>query len=206
MADFDRSFWEQHWRATIEPEAQNLSANPYLAAETTDLPTRTALDAGCGTGTEAMWLASQNWDVTAADISATALEGARTRAVRAGLDGRIQWVEADLARWEPARSWDLVVTNYAHADIGHAALYERIAGWVAPGGTILIVGHVHGRSREHSVSAHPDGAMASLASVTDLFRSPEWRIVSAYENTRIVRSRSTPVTLRDFVVRADRQS
>ena len=41
----------------------------------------TALDAGCGEGAEATWLASRGWDVTAADISAEALARAAARAV-----------------------------------------------------------------------------------------------------------------------------
>ena len=42
-------------------------------AELTGLPVGTALDAGCGTGADAVWLARQGWAVTAIDISPTAV-------------------------------------------------------------------------------------------------------------------------------------
>ena len=36
-----------------------------------------------------------------------------------------------------------ITTHYAHPDIPQLAFYERIAAWVGPGGTLLIVGHLH---------------------------------------------------------------
>src|SRR5690606_2298783 len=131
-------YWEDHW-APDSPgqEHRQLPANPYLPAETTILRPGTALDAGCGSGAEALWLAGHGWQVTAADISATALATAQAPAAAAGLAKRIDWVEADLSRWAPDRTWGLVVTSYAHAEIGQLSFYRRLACWVAPGGTLL---------------------------------------------------------------------
>lgn len=206
MAKFDKSYWEDHWRAAPAQQDHAVVVNPYLPTELADIPAGTVLDAGCGTGTEAMWLADHRWDVTAADISATALATARARAAHTGLDTRIEWIEADLARWEPDRTWDLVVTSYAHADIGQLALYRRITEWVAPGGTILIIGHTHDddHSSEHGGNDHPEDATATLKSVTTLFRDPGWQIDTASENTRTVHPGGVPVTLRDVIVRAHR--
>ncbi len=47
-----------------------------------------ALDIGCGTGTNAVWLAGQGWRVTGIDLSARAIGRARTRAEQAGADIR----------------------------------------------------------------------------------------------------------------------
>lgn len=195
MAEFDKHYWEDHWA----PGAGNghLPASPYLAPETGHLTPGTALDAGCGAGAEAAWLAEHGWRVTGADISATALAAAAGRAAHLG--DRVEWVETDLARWEPGRTWDLVVTHYAHADVGQLALYERLSSWVAPGGTLLVVGHVHGGGHDH-----PEGATATLAGITGLVDSPQWRVESAYESTRTVRPGHRPVQLRDVVVRARR--
>jgi len=43
-----------------------------------------AMDVGCGTGDNAIWLAQQGFEVTACDVSPTAVEEARRRAKAAG--------------------------------------------------------------------------------------------------------------------------
>lgn len=203
MAQFDKSYWEEHWAPGTGPDARSLPPHPYLQSETTGLPPTTVLDAGCGTGTEALWLAEQGWQVTAADISATALATAQARVTAPDPEGRIEWVEADLSRWEPARTWDLVVTHYAHSDLGQLAFYRRIASWVAPGGTLLIVGHLH--TAGHHGDERPGDATASRAGITGLFDATDWTIESQYENTRTVRPGGHVVQLHDVIVRARRR-
>lgn len=120
----------------------------------------------------------------------------------------IEWVQADLSRWEPARTWDLVVTSYAHPDIGQLPFYRRIAPWVAPGGTLVIVGHLH--DHQHSEQQHdghhrhPENASATVEATTSLFDAPGWLIETAYEHTRTVHPGGTPVRLRDVIVRVQR--
>jgi SAM-dependent methyltransferase len=112
---FDKDFWERHWQQRENGGSGSMSGsppNPYLARETSHLTPGTALDAGCGGGAEAIWLASQGWHVTAADISSEALaraaERAATsgtpRAATSGAPASLRWVEADLSVWSPARS------------------------------------------------------------------------------------------------------
>ncbi len=136
---FDAEFWERHWRDARSDQA--LAPHPYLAVETVGLHPTTALEAGCGAGAEALWLAEHGWAVTAVDVSEGALSGARERAGRHQAGGRVRWVQADLETWEPDAAFDLVTTHYAHASGEQLDLYARIAGWVAPGGTLLVVGH-----------------------------------------------------------------
>ena len=45
-----------------------------------------ALEVGCGTGTNAVWLAKRGFDVLGQDISETAIAKARARAAEAGVD------------------------------------------------------------------------------------------------------------------------
>lgn len=73
MRQFDKTYWEGHWGTAQAGEGRSLPVHPYLPSETAHLSAGTALDAGCGTGTEALWLAEQGWQVTGADISPTAL-------------------------------------------------------------------------------------------------------------------------------------
>ncbi|MEK8108387.1 class I SAM-dependent methyltransferase [Micromonospora sp. M12] len=72
------------------------------------------MDAGCGTGAEAIWLASHGWQVTAVDISSEALARAAVRAEGSAVSDRVRWVEADLTTWAPKTRFDLVTTHYAH--------------------------------------------------------------------------------------------
>ncbi|MEU8381169.1 class I SAM-dependent methyltransferase [Streptosporangium sp. NPDC048865] len=142
---FDKDFWERHWEQKGAEGPASMAGNPpnpHLARETGDLTPGTALDAGCGGGAEAIWLASRGWHVTAADISAEALAHAAGRATASGAAERLRWVEADLSVWSPDARFDLVMTHYAHPATPQLEFYDRIAGWVAPGGTLLIVGHL----------------------------------------------------------------
>ncbi len=80
---FDKDYWESHWQQANEHRTgQEVDPNPYLAREISTLAPGTALDAGCGEGAEAIWLANQGWQVTAADISTEALSRASERATK----------------------------------------------------------------------------------------------------------------------------
>ncbi len=202
---FDKAFWEDRW-AAASGTAPVLPMNPHVVAETRQLPVGDALDAGCGTGTEAVWLATQGWRVTGADISPSALSAAAERADTAGVDDRVEWVETDLTRWEPERDWDLVVTSYAHSTTGQLALYRRVSDWVTPGGTLLIVGHHHAAGGHDHAHNHPEGSTISLDEITGILPSPDWRIASAYESARTVLAAGRTVQLRDVIVRAERST
>ena len=214
---FDKDYWESHWRQANEPApGQEILPNPYLAREIGSLAPGTALDAGCGEGAEAIWLATAGWEVTAADISAEALSRASERATRHGAaPERVQWVEADLSIWEPGMQFDLVTTHYAHPAMPQVAFYQRISRWVAPGGTLLIVGHLHTSgtpAHEHSEEQPGEGhnppgeASVTAASITLGLDATQWDIVTADEPTRILTNRSgQTVQLDDVVVRATRR-
>lgn len=216
---FDREYWEQHWRRGSPDGAGSMDgnpANPYLARETGDLVPGTALDAGCGSGGEAIWLDSQGWQVTAADISSTALARAAERATVSGASARLQWVEADLSAWHPDTRFDLVMTHYAHPAMPQLEFYDRIAEWVAPGGTLLIVGHLHthsgnggGQSQAHAHgSGHHPPAEASVtaAAITARLDETAWQVVIAEECHRTPSGGGRgDVPLHDVVVRATRR-
>jgi hypothetical protein len=100
----------------------------------------------------------------------------------------VQWVEADLSVWEPGRQFDLVTTHYAHAAMPQLAFYERIAGWVAPGGTLLVVGHLHSSHTPGDAHRHeqedrghqpPDAVSVTAASITAGLDATRWDIVTA---------------------------
>jgi 2-polyprenyl-3-methyl-5-hydroxy-6-metoxy-1,4-benzoquinol methylase len=157
---------------------------PYLAREVGELQPGTALDAGCGAGAEAVWLAANGWEVTAADISYEALTHAAARAASNGVADRMRLVEADLSVWQPDAVFDLVTTHYAHPSIPQLELYGRIAEWVAPGGTLLVVGHLRG-------AHHVDHASATAADITGVLPDSGWSVVTAEESGHDVVVRAT---------------
>lgn len=144
---FDKAYWEEHWAQ--RPAGGMLAPNPYTVEATRGLTPGTALDVGCGTGTEAVWLAERGWFVAGLDISAGVLATAREFGALANVEERVQWIEADASTWEPEQQFDLVTTHYAHAPIPQLEFYARIATWVAPGGTLVLVGHLHGHDGGH---------------------------------------------------------
>lgn len=190
---FDKDYWEEHWRRN----GAGSPPNPYLAREIGELTPGTALDAGCGEGAEAIWLASRGWQVTAVDISSAAL----ARAAERGTPEHLRWVEADLGSWAPETAFDLVTTHYAHPAMPQLEFYDRVARWVAPGGTLLIVGHLHtGHGHGHQP---PTEASATAAAITARLDEQAWEVVTAEEGHRSVPGREVP--LHDVVVRATRR-
>jgi SAM-dependent methyltransferase len=144
---FDKDSWERRWSRALGEHAHAASRRPpnaHLLAEAASLPPGRALDAGAGHGTESLWLATQGWRVTAVDFAWTALDHARTRAdeLGAAVAERVAWVEADLATWAPPpQHYDLVACLYVHVAGSVREMVRRLAAGVAPGGTLLLVGH-----------------------------------------------------------------
>ena len=209
--DFGKDYWEQHWQDapdTRPDAAHRPPANPYVARLAAELPAGTALDAGCGTGAEAVELAASGWDVVGADVSASALAAAARRAEARKLTGRVSWVQADLTSWEPERLFDLVTTNYAHPAMPQLAFYSRVATWVAPGGTLLVVGHAHDDGATTAHGHHPpEETVVTSADIRALLDPATWDIALAEEQPRSMTAPDgSVVTLRDVVVRAVRRS
>jgi SAM-dependent methyltransferase len=206
---FDKDFWERHWeqgRAGGPGSMGGNPPNPYLARETGGLAPGTALDAGCGGGAEAIWLAVHGWQVTAADISSEALARAAERAAASGAAERLRWVEADLSGWSPDARFDLVMTHYAHPAMPQLEFYDRIAGWVAPGGTLLIVGHLDAPGAAGHAHHPPAEASVTAAAITARLDSAEWKVVTDEEHLRTLPGHGGgAVALRDVVVRATRR-
>jgi SAM-dependent methyltransferase len=134
-----REDWDRRY---AEPELLwSASPNRLLVAETGDIPPGRALDLACGEGRNALWLAELGWRVTAVDFSGVAIEKARARASREGLD--VDFLCADLLDYEPAPgAYDLVLVLYLQlvAEERRRVL-SRAAAALAPGGTFLLVGH-----------------------------------------------------------------
>lgn len=116
--------------------------NPTLVSGVSGLTVGAALDVGCGEGADAVWLASQGWRVRGVDFSREALARAADAAVHAGLENRCEWIQADLSVWTTNRAYELVTCHYLHEEAAvRGRAWRSAAAAVAPGGTLLIVGH-----------------------------------------------------------------
>jgi 16S rRNA (cytosine967-C5)-methyltransferase len=119
---------------------------------------RRALDLCAAPGGKTMQLAAAGWQVTALDSSAKRLERMQANLERTGSAAEL--VQADVLDWQPAELFDAVLldapctatgTCRRHPDVLHrigprqiaemaelqAALLERAAGWVKPGGQLI---------------------------------------------------------------------
>lgn len=136
-------FWEECYRTGRT--AWSGKPNALLVEEAAKLTPGSALDLGCGQGGDAIWLASEGWRVTAVDVSASGLAVAADHAAAAGVSEAIEWERHDLALSFPSGGFDLVSACYLHSpppvELPRERILRSAAAAVAPGGTLLVVGH-----------------------------------------------------------------
>jgi SAM-dependent methyltransferase len=203
---FDRDDWEDRYHGHADVHGHHPS--PQLAAEAADLTPGTALDAGCGEGANAGWLAARGWRVTAVDIAAAALDLARERAAAQGkaVAERIDWVRADLTEWVPEqRRYDLVTAHYVHPATAGDSVFERLAAAVAPGGTLLVVDHAP--SDGHGPHEPAAGTHVSAEQTAARLDPDAWDVIVAEERTRSAAgAHGHDTVIHDTVLRAVRRS
>jgi len=175
----DRQDWDERYAG--EELLWRADPNRFLVSEVAGLAPGRALDVACGEGRNAVWLATQGWTVTGVDFSAIALDKARRLAADRGVT--VEWVHADLRDWDPApQSYDLVVVLYLHLPAEQRrAVHALAASTLAPGGTILVVGHDlanlaggHGGPQDPAVLFTPADVAADLADL-DVIRAESVR-------------------------------
>lgn len=128
------------WDTRYEEEELVWSAEPnlFLPPIVEQLEVGTALDLACGEGRNAIWLARQGWDVTGVDYSSVGID----KATKIAGDTDVDWVVADVTTYEPRTTFDLVIIVYVHLDPdGMRSLFANAARALAPGGTLIAMGH-----------------------------------------------------------------
>jgi SAM-dependent methyltransferase len=204
---FDQAFWDERYRA--QHRLWSGHPNQHLVGEAGQLPAGAALDAGCGEGADAIWLAGRGWRVTGVDLSPVALDRAAAHAAQAGPQTaeRIQWVHADLLSWDPGQArYDLVSAQYLHlADPPRAGLLRRLAAAVRPGGTLLIVGH-HPSDLQTTMPRPPQPErLFTSDDVACLLTPAIWTVITSHAAPRQATDPDgRTVTIHDAVLRAQR--
>ena len=200
METTERAAWDQRYSG---PDlVWGAGPNRFLTEEVTALPAGRAVDLGTGEGRNAIWLAERGWQVTAVDFSAAGLARAARLARERGVS--VDWVRADLLDYQPAPgAYDLVLVAYIHLPAaGLARVFRAAAAAVAPGGTLLVIGHDrdnitrgHGGPQDPGRLYTPAAVTAELGGLTVRRAEPVMRPVQTPEGER---------TAIDTLVRADR--
>lgn len=188
----DAQSWDDRYRS----REQLFSGDPngVLVTEVTGLPPGRALDVGCGEGADALWLARHGWQVTATDISTTALQ----RAAAADTEGHVAWTHADLTTAPPeAGAFDLVCAQYfpLRYQPNHTAP-RGLCDAVAPGGYSCLSATTAPTSpldRKRGSTPTPttnQTTSPSCSTMTGPFRSTK----PAYEPPAPPLARTTPTT------------
>lgn len=144
------------WFETLYAEARAGTAvvpwddgqtNPHLTEWATDAaergvvgPRRRALVVGCGVCDDPVFLAGLGCEVTAFDVSPTAVAQARRRFAGSSVTFAVADLLAPPSEWTGA--FDLVTEIYTVQALygkARAAAIEALPGLVAPGGTLLII-------------------------------------------------------------------
>ena len=168
----DSHDWDARYGAT--DLVWGTEPNRWVVRECAGLPAGRALDLAAGEGRNGIWLAVQGWQVTAVDFSQVAVDRGRRLAAAGGPEvaGRLDWIRADALGYRPAPGGlDLVLIAYLHLP---AAERRRVLGTaaaaLAPGGTLLVVGHAtvnltegSGGPQDARVLFGPEDIVADLA-------------------------------------------
>jgi SAM-dependent methyltransferase len=176
---------ENDWDHRYGDELPMWSGNPNgtLVHETADLIPGRVLDIGAGEGGDAVWLAEQGWQVTATDISSRALARVTAETRRRGLDVECLHRDANALRPFAPGAYDLVSMQYGavHRTPDQRGLHNLLAA-VAPGGTLLVVGHdLTPMSEPVDVATatrmfDPDAYIGIDEIAAALHRSPDWKV------------------------------
>ncbi len=154
-------YWFAYWRGR-PPWDTGVSPPELLAIIEGDkaLPPGKALDLGCGTGTNSIYLAQHGWDVSAVDFTARALERASEKAARAGV--MVKFYRGDVTRLGdlPLQGpFDLLFDLGCFHSLtpqGRAAYAREVAALSKPGTLLLLYAFVPRKLGGRVVGVTPD--------------------------------------------------
>ncbi|WP_182353059.1 class I SAM-dependent methyltransferase [Flaviflexus huanghaiensis] len=166
------------------------SPNPLLMETAQERIPGVALDIGAGEGADAIWLAERGWTVHAVDLSSVALASAASHAEAAGVEERIKWMHRDVEAWSPqSGAYDLVSVHFLHLPSERREkVFRGLGEAVAPGGTLLIVGHHPSDLNAGVKRPSGEGLLFTPESVAELFDSSDWETLACEARPRTPKS------------------
>jgi cyclopropane fatty-acyl-phospholipid synthase-like methyltransferase len=172
-------FWWRYLRHNT-PLDTNITP-PEIIALVERLPVGTALDLGCGTGTNVIYLAQRGWRAIGVDFAPNAIGMARRKARKAGVEAFAQFYVSDVTRLGWLEASVYVPFTFA-MDIGclHALSVEgqhayvaQLARLTAPDATYAL--YAHQRCNQTHFAFTPEYVKALFA--------PHFALISAAEGT-----------------------
>ena len=134
--------WDKAYRGTGMPgwDAGRVATQLNKAVEEGKVKPGKALVLGCGTGTNAVFLAQKGFEVTGLEVAPTALNIAEAKAREAGV--KIRWIVADAANPPHMEPFDFIFDRGCY----HHVRWVNLDGYVAaisrltkPGGQFLLL-------------------------------------------------------------------
>lgn len=195
-------FWDERYSSS--ERIWSGAPNPHLVDVVGGLVPGSAVDIGCGEGADVLWLAHRGWRATGVDLSQVALDRGAARAAQEGVEAT--WLQADLLAETLPEQYDLVSAHFVHVPTQlFAPLYTRLGAAVAPGGSLLVVGH-HPHDVETGVRHHHgDDILFTPDRVVGLLDPQHWDVRRADAPTRTQRVEDADVAVTDTVVHAVRR-
>lgn len=204
----DQVSWDDRYRSL--DQLWSGQPNPQLVTETADLPPGRALDIGSGEGADARWLAERGWLVVGVDFATVAIERASARLAVAGLADRVTWVHADVQQWvPPTGQFDLVTSHFLHLPADSRQLvFAHLVAAVAPGGTLLVVGHSASDIDAGSYQPDVPEMFFTAEEIAASLDPVEWEIVVADTHQRAAKDHDADhgIVVADAVLRAHRRA
>ena len=171
MSATDRNSYDELYRST--PAVWSGRPNRQLVVEAGDLPPGTALDAGCGEGgARPGWRlgAGTSRGSTSPPSSRTALPLQPAPADSIGSVGC--GPTCTPGRRTGASTWSRTTTCTC---AGPDGVLGRLATAVAPGGTLLVVGHLMSGDDDHSQHEHCADMLYTADDVAAVLDPAQWR-------------------------------
>ncbi len=130
-------FWNDIWSTMDHTFADH---DELLVKHTSDLKPGRALDLGCGSGGNTIWLAQRGWQVTAVDFSDVAIEKGKVQAADRRVE--VEFVASDVTVYRPNGLYDLIISFYVQLwPDQRVQMLSNAAQALTPGGRLLFVSH-----------------------------------------------------------------
>ena len=134
--------WDKPYRGSRMPgwDAGRVASQLRKAVEEGKVKPGKALILGCGTGTNAIFLAQKGFDVTALDVAPTCLKIAEDKARKAGV--RVRWLVADASNPPQMPPYDFLFDRGCYHHVRWVDLKGYIRGvsnLTRPGGQFLLL-------------------------------------------------------------------
>ncbi len=166
--------WEAAYRGTAKPgwETGRPSSELVAAVESGELRPCRVIELGCGSGTNAIYLAKKGFQVTAIDIAPSALRLADEKAAREGV--RVDWLLADVLRLPTLPPAELIYDRGCYHGVRRqsaAGYVEAVRRLTLPGSRLLLLA---GNAEDTSPGGPPRVTQEQLQSDFGALFSRQW--------------------------------